>query len=100
VNFWNEWLLAYARAIFFPWVYHTEQEPVDLEEVTLPDLPAPPQEILRNAAKCLLCGDEVESSYRHDFRSCSCQALSVDGGRTYIRRVGNMAHIKELSEFA
>ena len=43
--------------------------------------------IKRNAAKCLKCGEVIESRYRHDFVTCSCGALSVDGGKDYIRRV-------------
>ena len=43
--------------------------------------------IKRNAAQCLKCGEVIESRYRHDFVTCSCGALSVDGGRDYIRRV-------------
>lgn len=43
--------------------------------------------IIRNSARCLGCGDELESTHRHDFRTCSCGALSVDGGKAYIRRV-------------
>ena len=42
--------------------------------------------IKRNAAKCLKCGEVIESRYRHDFVTCSCGALSVDGGKDYIRR--------------
>lgn len=42
--------------------------------------------ILRNSARCGRCGDEVESKHRHDFVSCSCLALAVDGGKDYLRR--------------
>lgn len=42
--------------------------------------------LTRNAAKCLACGDVVESKYRHDFVTCSCGSLSVDGGLAYSRR--------------
>jgi hypothetical protein len=43
--------------------------------------------ILSNQAKCLLCGDVIHSAHRHDFRTCSCRNVSVDGGMDYIRRV-------------
>lgn len=43
--------------------------------------------IIRNAARCLGCGDEIESTHRHDFVTCSCGKLSVDGGKVYTRRV-------------
>lgn len=49
----------------------------------------PPEIILRNSARCLQCGDEVESTHRHDFRTCRCGTLGVDGGHDYIRRVGS-----------
>jgi hypothetical protein len=44
--------------------------------------------ILRNSARCGHCGQEIESSHRHDFRMCRCGALGVDGGNDYIRRIG------------
>ncbi len=42
--------------------------------------------ILRNSAKCLICEDEIESKHRHNFVTCRCGALSIDGGKEYIRR--------------
>ena len=41
---------------------------------------------LSNRAKCLLCGEIIESTYRHDFRWCSCRNLAVDGGLDYLKR--------------
>lgn len=52
----------------------------------------------RNAAKCLFCGDELESTHRHDYRACSCGQLVVDGGLDYIRRGGNPELIEEMNE--
>lgn len=43
--------------------------------------------IIRNAAKCLGCGVTVESRHRHDFKTCGCGNLSVDGGHAYLRTV-------------
>lgn len=54
--------------------------------------------IIRNRAKCLKCGDIIESKYRHDFVNCKCGAIYVDGGHAYLRRVGDLEYIKELSE--
>lgn len=54
--------------------------------------------ILRNRAKCLLCGDVLESTDVHDLQICSCGALAVDGGLEYIRRVGESENYEELSE--
>jgi tRNA(Ile2) C34 agmatinyltransferase TiaS len=47
--------------------------------------------VVRNRARCELCGDEIESIGRHDFIRCNCGSLAVDGGREYLRRVGNLA---------
>jgi len=35
--------------------------------------------------KCLLCRDVIESKYRHDFVTCSCGNVSVDGGNDYLK---------------
>lgn len=45
--------------------------------------------IVRNSVRCSRCGVEIVSAYRHDFRSCRCGAVSVDGGHDYLRRVGD-----------
>lgn len=45
--------------------------------------------IIRNSAKCLNCGEEIESTHRHDFKFCSCGKLAVDGGKDYLRRLTN-----------
>ena len=44
------------------------------------------RKITRNAIQCKHCGDIIESTYRHDFITCSCRCCSVDGGFNYIRR--------------
>jgi endogenous inhibitor of DNA gyrase (YacG/DUF329 family) len=44
--------------------------------------------IWKNAVKCLLCGEEVRSNNRRDFRYCSCKNIAVDGGSWYLRRIG------------
>jgi len=58
------------------------------------------EKIIRNVAKCRLCGDIIESTNRHDFKWCKCGEISVDGGRAYIRRSANdLSNIIELSVF-
>jgi hypothetical protein len=57
------------------------------------------KKLLTNRAKCLRCGDVIESTHRHDFRWCSCGAIAVDGGQEYLRRVGDLSVIAELSEY-
>lgn len=38
-----------------------------------------------NAIKCARCKDIVYSRARHDFRTCSCGNIFVDGGLDYFR---------------
>lgn len=54
--------------------------------------------ITRNAAQCRLCGEIIESTHRHEFRSCSCKAIFVDGGHDYLRRGGHPNDFIDLSE--
>lgn len=63
----------------------------------IPNEPNP--RLLRNKARCLKCKTIIESRYRHDFVTCPCGSLSVDGGLAYIRRVGNVDNCEELSEY-
>ena len=36
--------------------------------------------IIRNAIRCNICGDEIESTYRHDYVECNAEpALSTVG---------------------
>lgn len=44
------------------------------------------KKITKNALKCLKCGDVIESKDRHDYVTCSCGNVSVDGGLDYLRR--------------
>jgi len=53
--------------------------------------------IIQNECECAKCGDIIWSAHRHDFKSCKCEAISVDGGMDYIRRVGNPEDIIEKS---
>ena len=54
--------------------------------------------IIKNCIKCLKCGDIIESESRHDFKTCSCGAISVDGGKDYLRRCGNRDDWEDFSE--
>ena len=53
--------------------------------------------IVSNQAKCKKCGDVIYSAHVHDFKSCKCASIAVDGGMSYIRRVGNLDTIEEMS---
>ncbi len=54
--------------------------------------------IIRNMARCKKCGETIESKSVHDFVTCECGAIFVDGGREYLRRGGDIEAIEELSE--
>ncbi len=54
--------------------------------------------ITHNRAACKLCGEIIESRHRHDFVGCMCGTIAVDGGREYLRRVGNLQQFIEMSE--
>jgi hypothetical protein len=53
--------------------------------------------IVQNEVSCLACGDFIVSKHRHDFVTCTCGAVSVDGGQSYLRRVGDFANAMDLS---
>ena len=44
------------------------------------------KKIIKNAIRCNLCGEVIESKSRHMFVTCKCGACSVDGGHDYLRR--------------
>jgi len=55
--------------------------------------------IIRNAGKCKQCGDEIESKHRHDYVTCKCGEISVDGGRSYLKRSArNFENFIDISE--
>jgi len=43
-------------------------------------------DIYLNRAKCVHCNTTIISRHRHDYVTCNCGNLSVDGGSWYIRR--------------
>ncbi len=62
----------------------------------------PRQKVIKNKVKCLKCNTIIESFHCHDFKSCPCQNIYVDGGTDYIRRLGPGlmdGTIEDLSEF-
>ena len=40
---------------------------------------------MRNRAKCKKCESIIESLHHHDYVSCACGEISVDGGKDYCR---------------
>jgi hypothetical protein len=54
--------------------------------------------IIQNQMQCLNCNDIIVSKHRHDYVSCKCGNVSVDGGMSYRRRTyKDGAKFKELS---
>ena len=52
--------------------------------------------IVYNAIRCKHCGDEIESNFTHDFKTCKCGRVSVDGGHDYFKRDGAREDYEEL----
>lgn len=59
------------------------------------------KKIIKNAAKCNICGDVIESKHTHDFKTCKCGTISVDGGHEYLKRCYKESRdeFTDLSEF-
>jgi len=58
------------------------------------------QHIKRNRARCRACGSIIESRSCHDYVSCECGGIAVDGGREYLRRTATeLDDIEEMSEY-
>ncbi|SOC27590.1 hypothetical protein SAMN05880501_1248 [Ureibacillus xyleni] len=41
--------------------------------------------LIVNKVRCKKCNDIIESKHRHDFQSCKCGAIFIDGGTNYQR---------------
>jgi hypothetical protein len=39
--------------------------------------------------RCFSCGDVIFSRARHDYRSCSCGKIAIDGGFDYVKVSGD-----------
>lgn len=61
--------------LFSKWITKSFREKFDIGPIFI------------NWAVCLLCKDFIRSRNRHDFRSCKCWKVSVDGWSWYTRRV-------------
>lgn len=55
------------------------------------------KKIVQNSVICSMCKDEIWSASVHDFKTCKCGNISVDGGMEYLRRVGNISSYKDTS---
>jgi hypothetical protein len=58
------------------------------------------QKIKSNKIQCNFCKDIIESTFRHDFVTCSCGKVAIDGGKDYLRRCyeNSRDEYTELSE--
>jgi hypothetical protein len=45
--------------------------------------------IVSNSIKCNKCEDIIWSAHRHEYKTCSCGSVAVDGGTSYFRRMGD-----------
>ncbi len=54
--------------------------------------------IITNKIQCKICGDIIESKTTHDFIWCSCGKVAVDGGKEYLKRIGNKEEYIEKNE--
>ena len=55
--------------------------------------------IKTNKIRCKFCGEVIESTHVHDFKTCKCKRVSVDGGHDYLRRCfQEQDDFEELSE--
>lgn len=45
-------------------------------------------EYLNNKVKCNICNQIIESRTRNDFKFCDCGSTAIDGGISYLRRIG------------
>ncbi len=55
------------------------------------------RKLIKNACKCVKCGDVIESKHSHDFVWCKCGSIAVDGGLDYVKRTGYPENIIEMS---
>lgn len=53
---------------------------------------------MKNRARCKKCLDIIESKYRHDFVTCKCGAIFLDGGNDYWRQGGDLESIERLDD--
>lgn len=54
--------------------------------------------ITRNAIRCKKCDVVLESKHHYDLVVCGCNPpVGVDGGKSYLKRIGHPQHYEELS---
>ncbi len=53
--------------------------------------------ILFNSIKCKHCKQIINSRHVHDYKSCKCGKVAVDGGLDYLKRSGEHSDFIEAS---
>lgn len=56
------------------------------------------KKIITNKIQCIYCKDIIESKDNYDLKRCSCGKVAIDGGKEYLKRIGNTSDYIELSE--
>lgn len=54
--------------------------------------------IIRNAVRCNICGNVIESTTCHDFVTCKRGACAVYGGHEYLKRASADISIVESDD--
>ena len=57
------------------------------------------RKIIENKAQCKKCQDIIQSKSTIELKRCSCGSIAVDGGLDYIKRLGNLDDIIELTKY-
>ena len=58
------------------------------------------EKIITNKIQCNFCKDIIESKSVHDFITCKCGRVSVDGGKDYLRRWFTESPEKDYTELS
>ena len=55
--------------------------------------------IILNRVKCLKCGEIIFSMYVRDYKECKCGTVAVDGGISYLKRIGCFEDMEDMSVY-
>jgi hypothetical protein len=60
----------------------------------------PEKRLILNQVKCNICNDIITSKHRHDYVSCTCGNLHIDGGLDYAKRSFKTPDFTDMSIYA